>query len=883
MLSPQSGGDDSMRSSWFRARAGVQFFVSRLVFAMAVAMPFGTLLAADPLTVNLGTAANFRALAGGAISGTGNIQGDVGSGTGAIAPAITSTGSIYDTGDDVVMAALGAFATAYNEGKNRPHTVLLSAAAYEMGGKTLKSGVYKIGAAATLASTLTLNGQGTPDGVFIIQIAGAFGTTAGVGNVVLANGARSENVFWIVEGAVSVGAGSHVEGTLLGGAAIAFGAGTSISGRALAGSAAGAIALADTAISAPPLPPAALGDRVWLDADGDGIQDLTETNGIPNLPVALLQIVSDGLPIELGTAGSFGALAGAAISGSGHVAGDIGSGTGAIAPAITTDGTKYSTGHAVVVTALADYSAAYSDGKNRPADVVLSAAAYEIGGSTLTPGVYKIGAAATLATPLTLDAEGDPDGVFIIQIVGAFGTTAASGNILLANGAQSGNVFWIVEGAVSVGANSHMEGNILGGAAITLGANTTLNGRVLAGSAAGTIALATTISKVTATPPVVRLPTNVVAHTLTDAEGNYLFESVNPGIYVIRWDLSSFTSDYRISAANQGGDDALDSDGVTGDVGGFVYTAEIEFPGGTPNHTVAFGLVLRLPAIQATARQELTTALGNYLVTNDYTAGNWTAINTARTDGNSAINATTDPAGVATAKAAALAAMAAVPTFTESLASAKATALNNLTAVLETYRQADYTPANWTTLITAKTNGDSAMNAATDPAAVTTAMSAALAAMDAVPTIAETLAAAKAAALDDLRRALAMHLEENYYTAENWVILKTAKTDGDLAINAATDLAGVTAAKEAAQGAMDGVQATGGAPTFTRISRASGGEVTLVIRTTPNILLTLQSSTDLKSWTTIATATPATDSWTFVHDAALAIGPNRFYRAFLKP
>ncbi len=225
---------------------------------------------------------------------------------------------------------------------------------------------------------------------------------------------------------------------------------------------------------------------------------------------------------------------------------------------------------------------------------------------------------------------------------------------------------------------------------------------------------------------------------MTDANGNYLFGSVHPGIYVIRWDLSNFTTDFRITGANQGGDDALDSDGVSGEVCGFVFTAEIEFPGGPADLNVDFGLVETLPAIQAAARENLTTALVNYLLANDYTAGNWTALNTARTDGFIAINAATDPAGVATAKDSALAAMAAVATVAQSL-------------------------------------------------------------------------------------------------------------------------------------------------TFAEITRTDEGQVTLVLKTTPNFLLTLQSSTDLKSWTTNVTATPATGLWTFVHDATLAIGPRRFYRAFFRP
>jgi len=370
-------------------------------------------------------------------------------------------------------------------------------------------------------------------------------------------------------------------------------------------------------------------------------------------------------PVDLGTAADFGALAGGAISATGHVEGDVGSGTGAIAPAITSTGTIYPTGDAVVMTALDHFATAYNEGKNRPHDVLLSAAAYELGGSTLTSGVYKIGAAATLTSPVTLDAEGDPDAVFIIQIVGALGATAAVGNVVLANDAQSRNIYWIVEGAVSMGASTHMEGTLLGGAAITFGAATTMNGRALAGSAAGAITLASTIiSVVPGTPPVEQPPSNVIADTVTDANGNFLFETVQPpGTHIIRWDLSSVTTDFHVTAANQGGDDALDSDGVSGDVGEYVYTAEMEILGGTTNLNVDLGLVETLPSIKAAALDDLTTALLTYLLVSDYTAENWKALNAAKTDGDLAINAATDPAGVAAARAAALAAMDAVPTF----------------------------------------------------------------------------------------------------------------------------------------------------------------------------------------------------------------------------
>ena len=463
-----------------------------------------------------------------------------------------------------------------------------------------------------------------------------------------------------------MGAGTRMEGTILGAADIAFGANTTIGGRALTGSAAGTIALSSTTISVP-VEPSVVGGWIWFDSNGDGIQDPTETTGFSSVPVALLQLVFEKLTIDLGTAADFGTLAGGAISGTGHVEGDVGSGTGAIAPAITSTGTIYDTGHENVMTALDDFAAAYNDGKNRAYDVQLSAAAYELGGTTLTPGVYKIGAAATVVSEVTLNAEGDPDGVFIIQIAGALGTTASTGNVILTNDAQSANVFWIVEGAVSLGASTHMEGNILGGAGITFGADTTINGRALAGSAAGTITLATAVSAAMGTPPVGYPAPIVVANTVTDASGNYLFENVQPGKYLVRWDLSSVSTDLGITEAHQGDDDTLDSDGVSGDVGEFVYTMEIEILGGTTHLSVDLGLLETLPAIKAAALAELDAALTAHLLANYYTEENWIALQTAKTDGDAAINAAIDPAGVAAARDAALAAMAAVPTGADTL------------------------------------------------------------------------------------------------------------------------------------------------------------------------------------------------------------------------
>jgi hypothetical protein len=74
-----------------------------------------------------------------------------------------------------------------------------------------------------------------------------------------------------------------------------------------------------------------------------------------------------------------------------------------------------------------------------------------------------------------------------------------------------------------------------------------------------------------------------------------------------------------------------------------------------------------------------------------------------------------------------------------------------------------------------------------------------------------------------------------------------------------------------------------GTPGFTSISRTATNSVTVVLRTTPSFLLTLQTSPDLSltNWTTIATDTPATNSWTFNHNTIMATATQRYYRAFI--
>jgi hypothetical protein len=195
-------------------------------------------------------------------------------------------------------------------------------------------------------------------------------------------------------------------------------------------------------------------------------------------------------PVWLGSAESFSVLSGAGITNTGATAisADLGASTAnAIVgfPPGTIAGHTY-IGEPTVPQALADLQLAYNDAAGR--STLNTPIAGDLNGRTFHPGVYHANAALALTGTLTLDADNDPDAVFIFQ-VGAALDTAASSNINLTNGARPTNVFWQVVGATGIGASATFTGTIMSAGAITIGANATVGGRAL--STGGTITLAT--------------------------------------------------------------------------------------------------------------------------------------------------------------------------------------------------------------------------------------------------------------------------------------------------------------------------------------------------------------------------------------------------------
>jgi Ice-binding-like len=106
---------------------------------------------------------------------------------------------------------------------------------------------------------------------------------------------------------------------------------------------------------------------------------------------------------------------------------------------------------------------------------------FDLGGTTLVPGVYCFASTASLTGTLTLDAQNKPNAVWVFQIGSAL-TTASNSRVVVINGtsAQVCNAFWQITSAATLGTNSVFGGNILAHAAVTITAGTSIVGRAFA-------------------------------------------------------------------------------------------------------------------------------------------------------------------------------------------------------------------------------------------------------------------------------------------------------------------------------------------------------------------------------------------------------------------
>jgi hypothetical protein len=128
-------------------------------------------------------------------------------------------------------------------------------------------------------------------------------------------------------------------------------------------------------------------------------------------------------------------------------------------------------------------TAAYNDAAGRTLPV---AVAGDLGGLTLTPGLYKSTSTLGITGVLTLDGQGNANSVFIFQ-VGSGLTTATGSQVRLQGGAQAANIFWQVGSSATLGTTSIFNGTIMALASVSLGTGAALNGRALALTGAVTL------------------------------------------------------------------------------------------------------------------------------------------------------------------------------------------------------------------------------------------------------------------------------------------------------------------------------------------------------------------------------------------------------------
>jgi len=192
---------------------------------------------------------------------------------------------------------------------------------------------------------------------------------------------------------------------------------------------------------------------------------------------------------SLGSASSFAVLAGSTVTNTGAtttIVGDVGVSPGSAItgmPAGQPTGTIHA-GDAVAAQAQSDLTTAYNALAGLPCNTDLTS--QDLGGKTLGPGVYCFSSSAGLTGTLTLDAQGDPNAVFIFQI-GSTITTATNAAVVMIGGGRACNVFWQVGSSATLGTGTAFVGNIVALASITLTTGVSLSGRALARNGAVTM------------------------------------------------------------------------------------------------------------------------------------------------------------------------------------------------------------------------------------------------------------------------------------------------------------------------------------------------------------------------------------------------------------
>ncbi|MCB9896942.1 MAG: DUF3494 domain-containing protein [Planctomycetes bacterium] len=185
--------------------------------------------------------------------------------------------------------------------------------------------------------------------------------------------------------------------------------------------------------------------------------------------------------VTLGTAQTFGVLGGASITNTGTsvIDGDVGVSPGTAVtgfpPGIVLGALHVA--DAVAGQAQSDATTAYDTLAGLAPDFDLTG--QDLGGLTLTPGVYSFSSSAQLTGALQLDALGNDEALFVFQIASTL-ITASNSSVLMINGGTGCNVYWQVGSSATLGTDTSFVGTVIALASISADTSTDVTGRLLA-------------------------------------------------------------------------------------------------------------------------------------------------------------------------------------------------------------------------------------------------------------------------------------------------------------------------------------------------------------------------------------------------------------------
>lgn len=234
--------------------------------------------------------------------------------------------------------------------------------------------------------------------------------------------------------------------------------------------------------------------------------------------------------VNLGTTAGFAILAGSTITNTGPttITGDVGLSPGSafVDTGVTLIGARH-IADAVAVQAKNDLVTAYDDAAGRP---VSSAVPVDLGGLTLTAGVYNSGGVTSITGTLTLDAQGDPDAVFIFQSSATL-ITASDSHVELINGARFCRVFWVVPSSATLGTDSVFAGHIFALTDIHVQTGAEVEGQLLARTGEVTLDTNVITNEICAAQRTINITKTASPTSLPVGGGSvtYTYTVTNPG------------------------------------------------------------------------------------------------------------------------------------------------------------------------------------------------------------------------------------------------------------------------------------------------------------------------------------------------------------------